>query len=130
MTESAADLGGGRTGGEADDLVFLNQLRGGEADVALLGGVLLFAGLEGDIVAEGLVEERLHQRRTAVGTTDEAALFEGDEVPTDAGSGGAGKLNELFNCAFALAEEPLHDSFCASLGLGGHRGDSGRAEAS
>src|SRR5271168_1230611 len=54
MAEGAAHLGGGGAGGEADGLLFADQLGGGEADAALLIGGPEFAGLKGGVVAKWL----------------------------------------------------------------------------
>ena len=109
MAQAAADVGGGGAGGKADGFAGLDQFGGGQADAALFSGMTLLAGEKGAVVAERLVEQRLDQRRAAVGAAYQAAVFKPCQVAPDAGRRGAGYGQNLFDGGGAGAQEELDD---------------------
>ena len=83
--EAADNFRGGGSGGEGDGVAGGDELRGGEGDAALFVGEAADLILEGAVVAEGLVEERLDGDGSAMGAAEEAGRFKVLQVAADGG---------------------------------------------
>lgn len=120
VTKAARNLGGRGAGGERDGIAFGDHLGGGNRDATFFVGEAFFAKWKGGVEAKRFVGQFAGKLDAAVGTVDQTALLEFDEVAPDAGGGGADGSGEVFDAAGSLLKKQMKYLVCAIMCLCSH----------
>src|SRR5579859_1603577 len=109
MPQTASDLRGGRTGGQADRITFQHQLRGCECDAALLVGKTRLALRKGCIEAERLIGQLACQLDASMRALHHPALLQLDQVASYAGRRRVNSSGQVLDAALTCFEEQVED---------------------